>query len=622
MKEGRRIKPGKKASAQVLEVMRWFRRMVTYEDEAYAIDAEQAEAVVDMSLNTIVVARAGSGKTRTIVAKIVYLIARCGVKPEEIMAFVFNANAAKEINERLAKMRVEGVPIIRGNDDVVTDGGGGDAVGRKLRVATTFHAFARKIVYEACGGREKCGKILAGEKEAFIWEVVRRMMIEKEWRKKIIRFVKGNDVKEGGDLAEKQGEDIAGRGGLDEKEIERFAKMMAQFVNRAQQKYLGGEKTVGEVAREYLKRTKVDARERVFIELGVECFKRYHWYLLDARDGLMGFSEYGTDFNLIVSWASKLINAERGSVREWLGRKKWILIDEYQDFSQLFLAAVEAIRGVTKNARLFVVGDDLQAINRFAGSEVEYFKEFERFFPEDCRRLPITTNYRCDRMVVGMARKFMMRGMGEKGEFRAFSRRVGKVIVVDPRGTECRVPMTDADLRVSGEDLLYAQVVRKMVGRIPKATTVKYVKSLAEVIRKNRRFQEILILHRNNVTEIEGVSLVKLSHGLREILALLKIMDFEEYDAKVRMMTMHKSKGLEAEVVIILEADEGVIPKLHPDTRLYGMFGETDKVALADQKRLFYVAMTRAKRRLYIMHESSGGAGFVKYLGRGVERWE
>ncbi len=47
----------------------------------------------------------------------------------------------------------------------------------------------------------------------------------------------------------------------------------------------------------------------------------------------------------------------------------------------------------------------------------------------------------------------------------------------------------------------------------------------------------------------------------------------------------------------------GVIPKLHPDTLLYGMFGETLDVALDDQKRLFYVAMTRAKRRLCIIHD-------------------
>ena len=551
----KRAKRRKKPSARVLEVMRWFRHSVTCEGEAYVIDAEQAEAVADESLNTIVVARAGSGKTRTIVAKMVYLIAQCGVKPEEIMTFVFNANAAKEINERLSKMRVEGVPVVE-----------------KSKIATTFHAFARKVVYEACGGKEKCGKILAGEKEAFILEIVRRMLREKNWREKIVWFIKG-------DSGESDGM-------MDEKEIEGFAKMMVQFVNRAQQKYLGGEVTAGEVAREYLENEEVGMRERVFVELGVECFKRYHWYLLDAHEGLIGFSEYGTDFNLIVSWASKLIVAERGSVRKWLSGKRWILIDEYQDFSQLFLAAVEAVRGVAKEARLFVVGDDWQAINRFAGSEVEYFKEFEKYFLEDYRRFEITTNYRCGRAVVNTARKFMMKGMGEKGKFRAFSRKVGRVVLVDA-----------------------------------KRSKMQYLEMLVQLVKKNRKTKDIMILHRNNETNLK-ISLAGLGAALKREVVKAGVMTMEEYDAKVRVMTMHKSKGLEAEVVIILEADEGIIPKTHPDTRLYGMFGETEEVALNDQKRLFYVAMTRAKKRLYIMHDDSSGTGFVKYLGRGVERWE
>ncbi len=55
------------------------------------------------------------------------------------------------------------------------------------------------------------------------------------------------------------------------------------------------------------------------------------------------------------------------------------------------------------------------------------------------------------------------------------------------------------------------------------------------------------------------------------------------------------------------------------------MFGETEEVALDDQKRLFYVAMTRAKKRLYIMHERVKKRkmnGFTPYLGRGIEWWE
>lgn len=167
-----------KVSNDVIEVQQWFERSVKYKGEAYTIDDEQAAAVVDTNQNTIVVARAGSGKTRTIVAKIVYLIARCGMEPESIMVFVFNANAAAEINTRLALMMVDGAPVIK----------------NKVEVANTFHAFARKIVYDVCGGKDKCGKILAAEKEEFVLEVVRRMLIEPKWVKKAWKFVSGEDV--------------------------------------------------------------------------------------------------------------------------------------------------------------------------------------------------------------------------------------------------------------------------------------------------------------------------------------------------------------------------------------------------------------------------------------------
>ena len=587
----------------ILAVQRWFHDSVTYEGEPYVIDYEQAVAVADESLNMIVVARAGSGKTRTLVAKIVYLVAKCGVAQDEIMAFVFNANAAREINERLGKMRVNG-------EVVIGDGGLSDGTTETgVKIASTFHAFSRKIVYKVCKGEKKCGKILAGEKDDFVLLVVREMMSEAVWGERIWRFVRGDFSEE------------TKRVKLSEEEVVGFAGMMASFINRAQQKYLGGNVAVGEVAEEYLAANEVSDRERLFIELGVECFRRYHWYLLDSKRGLGGFSEYGTDFNLVVSWASKLIASRRPEVVELLKGKKYILIDEYQDFSQLFLAAVGAIRMVAGSARLFVVGDDWQAINRFAGSEVEYFKEFEKFFPDGVQRCEITTNYRCDREVVERARKFMAKAMVEKGEFRAFSRRMGKVMVVDPRVTECELPLVKYDKRASGRDAVYAEMARKMLGREPKRKTVRYVKTVVELIRSNRKAQEILLLHRNNEMNLEGMSLVRLTRGLKWGLERMGVMSEEEFDAKVRVMTMHKSKGLEAEAVIILEADEGVIPKLHPDTLLYGMFGESLDVALDDQKRLFYVAMTRAKRRLYIIHDGSGGAGFVKYLGRGVERW-
>lgn len=569
-------------------VQKWFRESVTCDDEPYIIDLEQALAVVNDSKNTIVVARAGSGKTRTIVAKIVYLVARCNIRPDEILVFVFNANAAAEINARLSRMRVDG-----------------DLVMGDTRVASTFHAFSRKMIYRVCGYERECGEILAGEKEKFILVIIRTMLGQSEWLEKIKKLIADGGLEDEND------------GAITEEDLMRLVRMMTSFIDRAQQRFLGGDKGLGDSVRDYLKGEGVEERERIFLEVGAECYKRYHWYLLNGKRRLVGFESYGTDFNLIVSWASKLIYKKSVKVKRILSDEKYILIDEYQDFSQLFLAAVLAIREVAVGAKLFVVGDDWQAINRFAGSEVRYFKNFEEFFPDDCKRVEISTNYRCDRMIVSEARKFMVKAMLERGNFRAHSRRLGNVVLVNPEKVELGYALVKYDNRISAEDRIYREAIERVLGKTPKKITVKYLKTVVQIIRRNKRRREILFLHRNNEMDADGVALDSFAVALRWSLAKLKIMDEIEFNAKIRVMTMHKSKGLEAEVVVILEADEGIIPKMHPDTELYKFFGEMMKEALDDQKRLFYVAMTRAKGRLYIMHKKAKRRkddGFIRYL--------
>ena len=332
------------------EVQEWFLAHVTYEGQPYTIDLEQAEAVADESKNAIVVARAGSGKTRTIVAKMVYLIAQKSVKPEEIMAFVFNANAAAEINARLSQMMIDGVPA--------TDG---------AKVASTFHAFARKVVFDVCNRREKCGQILADEREGFVLAIVQRMMKEPKWRRKITQFIEGKDKV----TVMVDGKERVVEPTVSAKKQLRFAKMMATAIGRAQQKFLGGKVTFLKSARAYLKESEADGREKLFVELSMESFRRYHWYLLDEKERAKlpaQYHEYGTDFNLIMSWAGKLILKKGKGVQELLKGKKYILIDEYQDFSELFLSVVKAILKIVPGAKVLVVGDDWQAINRFAGS--------------------------------------------------------------------------------------------------------------------------------------------------------------------------------------------------------------------------------------------------------------
>lgn len=678
------------ASPEAEAAHAWFLESVTFEDEPYIMDLEQAEAVVDDSDNALVIARAGSGKTRTLVAKIIYLVAKRGIAPEDIMAFVFNANAAAEINERLSGMLVDGHPVID-----------------KQKIAMTFHAFSRRIVYDVAGGREHCGDILAGEKDDFILALVHEMLQNPDWEAKIRLFIRGKEAPAGEPkelkdsdlkkLAEildhedaknrknaqnrkkckngknteksaakaqktvKNGQksrfftqslpkigknhakspnqrDIADvplvllgdpddpdlKKPLTPKELRHFASSMSQFVNRAQQQFLGSGTTLPAALDRYRAAHQLSDRERLFLELGAECHRRYHWRLLDPDAALPAFRAFHTDFNLIVSWASQIIKSHRPETDALLRNKKYLLIDEYQDFSALFFAAVQAIRAAAPEAKLFTVGDDWQAINRFAGSDVDFFKHFERYFPTGSRLLNISTNYRCHYQIVDTARKFMAKSMQEKGNFSAFSQKPGEIFLVDPTQTPLGFALVDYDDRIFARDKTYQKFTASLLKDPPKKATVQYLKTLVEIIVENPSAKEILFLHRNNETNLQNIHLDTLQKSFPRLLRMLGLKNSQNPQQSIRFMTMHKSKGLESDVVVLLEADQGVIPRVHPDTYLYRFFGETEDVVLDDQKRLFYVALTRAKKRLYIVHKPAAKRsedGFIQFLGHGLQKW-
>ncbi len=120
----------KESAAHVASVQQWFAEHVTLSGKPYTLDLDQARAVCDAHQNTLVTARAGSGKTRVIVAKVAYLVARCDIELSEIAIFMFNRTAAAEVNERIAEVRVDGAKLAQGS----------------VTIASTFHKFALDIV--------------------------------------------------------------------------------------------------------------------------------------------------------------------------------------------------------------------------------------------------------------------------------------------------------------------------------------------------------------------------------------------------------------------------------------------------------------------------------------------
>ncbi len=777
---------------KLVAVKNWFENHVK-DDKGinYYLDNEQAMAVVDAHKNTLVAARAGSGKTRTIVAKLIYLINRYHLKPNEILCFVFNVSAHHEINDRLKAIKVDGKPVVFSD------------------IATTFHAFARTKICVGIGGDSP--NILINDREHFIQSIINKMpkdeiytffknesfIISKEKgmvfadeseyyefvRNMQYRTLDGGFVKSVGEkiiadylfehgvryryepeyyygaarkicrrdcfkqlkqLQENFGEDsikpdfvildedgreipwehwgitghesesekaaITKSGAIGdynryykkmlwkqwfykkewvdneaectkwskmikdlqpliethyekslnreefekvieqklaehgikaeklpqdelvqkvwEKQIKYFTEMMMQFIDRAEQQF-PGEDGFKEL-KSRIEKHSWEPRTGAFYRIGIACYRLYIDYLTNnrdreeilpyiqkyfAEDDFEHYRHYNTDFNMIMHRAAGLIRPDDSEVQELLSHRKVILIDEYQDFTNLFYSMITRIRNVCPHAKIFAVGDDWQAIYRFAGSDVDFFKKFQDYFPEDNKRLSISYNYRCRPKIVEVANHFVTDAMSEPANIVAHKNGLARVEIVEPNPSKSPKP-----------DALYYEILKPKDGEYEaRKIEAQYLKNVSKIVedawnRRQSNDEKVLIMHRKKDLALNPWrSLESFKNKLMIALRRKGVMNKEQFEKFVQVNTVHSSKGLEAETVILLEVDNRVFPNIHPDTMLYQIFGDNVDIVLSDQKRLFYVALTRAKNNLYIFHTSKAeDESFTNYIKKGL----
>ena len=87
--------------------------------------------------------------------------------------------------------------------------------------------------------------------------------------------------------------------------------------------------------------------------------------------------------------------------------------------------------------------------------------------------------------------------------------------------------------------------------------------------------------------------------------------------SRLEFSTAHRSKGKEYDTVLIVSPHDGSFPMMHSDAQLFRFFGESAEQAYQDEMRLFYVAITRAERRLIFLREASKNneSPFLEGLG-------
>ena len=238
-------------------------------------------------------------------------------------------------------------------------------------------------------------------------------------------------------------------------------------------------------------------------------------------------------------------------------RYKYIIIDEYQDTSFTKLNLIKKLI-LLSNASLFAVGDDFQSIYRFTGSDIKIITNFRRYFPF-AKIIKLKYIYRNSYELIKVAGKFIM-----KNPFQIRKKLLSKFKLKNPIEI------------IYYDDLNY---------------------SINNVI-KNEEIDDLFILSRNN-------------YDLEKI----KINDFKNIN--FRKLTIHKSKGLQKDYVFIINMNNNVngFPNKyidHPILKYVNNYKEY--YPYEEERRLFYVALTRCKKKVYLFAPKDNPSIFIKEL--------
>ena len=319
--------------------------------------------------------------------------------------------------------------------------------------------------------------------------------------------------------------------------------------------------------------------ERMFLELVQPLYASYLQRL--AATGEEDFDGLMQRAASVVS--SGLTRFERKSGSGDLKNIRYGFIDEFQDFSDLFYRLLKSIREANPRIELFCVGDDWQAINGFAGSDLRFFSDFPKWIG-DSKKLHISTNYRSSKSIVDVGNA-LMNGLGKPAS--AHSREAGSVHLVDASKFK---PSLIEKQRHPGD------VVTPITSRI--------------VSRALSEGKDVVMLCRRNglpwfVNFQEG------GRSLSNYLELLRSLFSKEISEKISISTAHKYKGLEKPVVIVMDAVARSFPLIHPDWVFSRILGDDPGEISKEERRLFYVALTRAIDKLFIITEQGNHSPFI-----------
>jgi len=296
------------------------------------------------------------------------------------------------------------------------------------------------------------------------------------------------------------------------------------------------------------------ARVRDFYKLSKPIWEQYHHYCVNHSY---------LDFNDLLIHTVSLLEKQENIRNAYQKRFKYVLVDEFQDVNTIQVKLLKLI--INYENQLFCVGDDWQSIYGFRGSNVKYIVNFENFF-DNPTLIKLNINYRSNDTIVEASNKVIAHNKYKiEKEIQSFNSSGKKIYLY------CAEREADDGIE----------------------TVIENVENL---LKNGFQKEDILILSRTRKTEAFD-------------------RYFEELRKKrIRVTTIHQSKGLEAKAVFIVGLTGGYLgfPDVRDTDRIFQIIRESDyDLALEEERRLFYVALTRAKDELFLVSEVGNESEFI-----------
>ena len=299
-------------------------------------------------------------------------------------------------------------------------------------------------------------------------------------------------------------------------------------------------------------------RAKAFMRVFEPVYRSYQALLEQARE---------IDFEDLVHKACAHI--ESGAYQS---KYEYILVDEFQDASQDRLRLIKALAAQHKHAKLFGVGDDWQSIYRFSGADLKVMTGFPNIFGFT-KQLKLTQTFRSVQQIVDVASEFVQRNPDQ-------FKKVVKTLSTASQDPVILKPYDPGDPDKSLEGIVEA--IQKRAAQ--ESTRVSVFILTRYVAQKPRNLAHLTAAYPN---------------------------------VQVEWKTIHASKGLEADYVIIHHMNNGNFgfpSEISDDPLLDLVIPENESYPFAEERRLLYVALTRAKRAVFGFYNPNAPSVFIREL--------